>query len=84
MQLGEQIYEKIDRAYSDERWRSSSPEDVVWNYPIFLSNHGPIVLDLISATTKSRCPYGYDSCCWSFEEIKHMINDKWKKKYKGS
>lgn len=44
---GDQIYEKLDRTYSDEKWRLNFPEAKLVNYPILLFDYSPIMLDVM-------------------------------------
>ncbi|KAL2905741.1 Exocyst complex component SEC8 [Bienertia sinuspersici] len=39
------VLERLDRAYGNNDWKHRYPEAIVWNFPIFLSDHGPIALD---------------------------------------
>lgn len=40
------IYERIDKAFCNDLWKSNHPEAFVTNLPILLSDHSPIILDL--------------------------------------
>lgn len=83
-ELDQQIYEKLDWVYSDEAWRLSYPDATVWNYPIFLSDHDPILLDMLPTVNKAWGTYRYDSWCWSFEEVRSMVSEECNKIYNGS
>ncbi|KAL2900591.1 hypothetical protein RDABS01_025673, partial [Bienertia sinuspersici] len=34
------IQERLDRAYGNTEWKNSHTNAIVWNFPIFLSDHG--------------------------------------------
>lgn len=55
------VFERIDRAYCNDLWRTAFPEPTITNYPIFLSDHGPIILDCHPKETKRRRPYRIES-----------------------
>lgn len=42
----ETIYERIDKAFSNEEWKNQFPEALIWNLPILLSDHSPIILQI--------------------------------------
>lgn len=44
--VGDQtIFEQLDRAHCKDTWRLTFPNVVVVNFPIFISDHGPISVD---------------------------------------
>ncbi|KAL2925454.1 hypothetical protein RDABS01_000609 [Bienertia sinuspersici] len=51
------IYEQLDRAYSNDLWRSMFPDAFVKNHEIISSDHGAILLDSSPAKKKRRRPY---------------------------
>lgn len=42
---GDVIYEQLDRVYANSDWKTLYPDAHIWNFPIFIFDHGPIVLD---------------------------------------
>ncbi|KAL2934123.1 Ribosome maturation factor RimM [Bienertia sinuspersici] len=39
------VLERLDKAYGNNGWKQTYPEAIIWNFPIFISDHGPIALD---------------------------------------
>lgn len=80
----EAIFEWLDRAYCADSWRTTFPEAIIANYPIFISDHGPIILDCHPVCTKKRRPYRIENWCLEHQEIEDIIMKSWQKTYHGS
>ncbi|KAL2933296.1 LINE-1 retrotransposable element ORF2 protein [Bienertia sinuspersici] len=63
------IQERLDRAYGNNEWHDSYTDAVVFNFPIFLSDHGPIALDTSPITHKRKRPYRLEAWCYDKSEI---------------
>lgn len=57
------IYERLDRVYCSGDWRDCFPNAVVWNLPILISDHGPIILDNAPTPMTKKRPYRVESWC---------------------
>lgn len=51
------IYERLDRAYCSDDWRTLFPDGLMWNLPIVISDHSPIILDCNPCHDKKKRPY---------------------------
>lgn len=79
------IYERIDKAFSNQEWRNLFPYKVLWNLPILLSDYSPIVLHFQEKCQgKKLRPYRLDT--WSLEhaEVFKIIEEEWKHIHTGS
>ncbi|KMT12684.1 hypothetical protein BVRB_4g087820 [Beta vulgaris subsp. vulgaris] len=74
----EAIYERIDKAFCNTQWRDSFPDAEVWNLPILLSDHSPIVLQLRAPSLgKKKRPYRLDVWCLNYQEVRDLIKSEW-------
>lgn len=60
----EAIFECLDRAYANDDWLIIYPDCHVWNYPIFISDHGPILFDSLLSNIKTKRIYRFEN--WAF------------------
>lgn len=73
----EAIYERIDKAFCNSDWRDSYPDAEVWNLPILLSDHSPIVLQLQEFNKgKKNRPYRLDAWCLHYPEVRELIKKR--------
>ncbi|KAL2901420.1 LINE-1 reverse transcriptase-like protein [Bienertia sinuspersici] len=78
------IQERLDRAYGNHEWRSSYPNAIVWNFPVFLSDHGPIALDTNPSAVKRKRPYRLEAWSYNKTEIKEITEKSGCSGVKGS
>ncbi|KAL2942986.1 LINE-1 retrotransposable element ORF2 protein [Bienertia sinuspersici] len=69
---GNLVLERLDRAYGNNDWKDLYPNAILWNFPIFLSDHGPIALDTHPKITKRKRPYRLEAWSYNREEIKEI------------
>ncbi|KAL2931859.1 Bifunctional glutamate/proline--tRNA ligase [Bienertia sinuspersici] len=69
----ELVLEQLDGAYGNNQWRDQYPDSLIWNFPIFLSDHGPIALDTKPAHPKRKRPYRLEAWCFEKPEIVDII-----------
>ncbi|XP_021844938.1 uncharacterized protein [Spinacia oleracea] len=81
---GAAIYEKLDRGYCNSAWRTSFPNAVMWNFPILLSDHGPILLDCNPNPNKRRRPYRFEAWCLDFPQPRTIVQKAWETQVNGS
>lgn len=77
------IWERLDRAYATDEWRSTFPNAVIWNMPILLSDHNPIVLECEPSGGKKRRPYKLDQWCLKVEQAQETITREWDSEWNG-
>ncbi|KAL2923485.1 Nitrilase, partial [Bienertia sinuspersici] len=78
------IHERLDRAYGNNEWINQYPNSIVWNFPIFISDHGPMALDTQPTTKKKKRPYRLEAWCFDKPEITHIIEESGKVEAQGS
>ncbi|XP_048491564.1 uncharacterized protein LOC125492868 [Beta vulgaris subsp. vulgaris] len=81
----EVIYERIDKVFSNNQWRDLFPDAEVWNLPIVISDHSPIVL-ITSGTQgkKKKRPYRLDAWSLKHPEVTSIIQNQWASIHQGS
>ncbi|XP_048498238.1 uncharacterized protein LOC125496736 [Beta vulgaris subsp. vulgaris] len=79
------IYERIDKAFCNEEWRENFPDAEVWNLPILLSDHSPLILHVQEKKKSSKKrPYRLDAWSLNHPEILDIIKEDWKRAQEGS
>ncbi|XP_074290915.1 uncharacterized protein LOC141617643 [Silene latifolia] len=82
---GEQrVYERIDKAFGSKDWFTVFPNTGIKHYPIQISDHAPIEVDLNLATMSGNRPYKLDAWVLDHEECVERIRVDWKRSDKGS
>ncbi|XP_074313498.1 uncharacterized protein LOC141648674 [Silene latifolia] len=78
------VYERIDKALSSKDWFSYFPDTGIKHYPIQISDHAPIELDLNLTKNTSKKPYKVDA--WALEHLEciQVIKETWRCKDIGS
>lgn len=67
------IMERLDRAYASPEWQSEHPNAILWNLPIGLSDHAPILLYMEPKLQRNRWPYQVEAWCLHHPAVSHMI-----------
>lgn len=78
------IYERLDRGYATDEWCQIFPEASILNLPILVSDHSPIILDIINARKKKSRVRKIDSWCLDMDRLKEIVASSWKKEIEGS
>lgn len=78
------IFERLDRAYCNDSWRSEFPEALIINYPIFVSDHGPIIVECQPLSKKRKRPYEIEAWCLEYEPIDKIVDNAWHSEIQGS
>lgn len=77
-------FERLDRACANDPWRLQFPDASIWNLPILLSDHSPIILDTNPTSLRRKSPYKMEAWCLSNKEIEGIIINDWKDRFEGS
>ncbi|KAL2896563.1 DmX-like protein 2 [Bienertia sinuspersici] len=83
-ETGDQIFEQLDRTYSNENWRCLFPEAFIVNHEVIASDHGAILLETSPKKTKRKRPYKIEAWCLEKYEVNEIIKQKWAMETKGS
>ncbi|XP_074266133.1 uncharacterized protein LOC141588599 [Silene latifolia] len=78
------VYERIDRALGSKEWFTVFPDTGIKHYPIQISDHAPIELDLNLTKNISKKPYKLDAWVFSYEECICITKDVWRLRVRGS
>ncbi|XP_074304088.1 uncharacterized protein LOC141638643 [Silene latifolia] len=78
------VYEQIDKALASKDWFTVFPNTGLKHYPIQISDHAPIELDLNLVRNVSRKPYKLDSWALENEECLLEIRKAWSVNFVGS
>lgn len=80
----ERIYEQLDRGYASDSWLEAFPEATILNFPIVVSDHGPIILHTKPDNKRKKGPIRMEAWCLDMEEPKKIIKEAWQKNDGGS
>lgn len=81
----EAIYERLDKAFCNLQWRDNFPQAEVWNLPILISDHSPIILHPSGASSdKKKRQYRLDAWSLNHEEVNSIIEKQWSFQHQGS
>lgn len=62
------IFKRLDRVYCNNEWRKLFCHAQMTNYPIFLSDHGPILIDYKPERIKKNRPYKLNPGAWKLRK----------------
>lgn len=65
----EAIFERLETVYCNDAWRTTFPQAIVITFPIFISDHGPIILDYNPTNMTKKRPYRIENWYLEYEEI---------------
>ncbi|XP_074271061.1 uncharacterized protein LOC141594982 [Silene latifolia] len=78
------VYERIDRALGSKDWFSLFPNTGIKHFPIQISDHAPIELDLNLVRNDNKKPYKIDAWVFDHEECMGIIKEAWKFRWIGT
>ncbi|XP_074318337.1 uncharacterized protein LOC141655145 [Silene latifolia] len=78
------VYERIDKAYGSKDWFTFFPNTGIKHYPIQISDHAPIEVDLNLVDAKGSRPYKLDAWVLEHEECMEKIRNEWRRTVIGS
>ncbi|XP_074266883.1 uncharacterized protein LOC141590176 [Silene latifolia] len=71
------VYERIDKALGSKEWLYYFPNTGIKHYPIQISDHAPIEIDLNLVRSESKRPYKVDAWALEHEECLERIRSAW-------
>ncbi|XP_074289204.1 uncharacterized protein LOC141614351 [Silene latifolia] len=80
----DRVYERIDRALGSKDWLFLFPNTGLRHYPIQISDHAPIELDLNLTCNNCKKPYKIDAWALEHEECIIGIKKIWLRRMEGS
>ncbi|XP_074305795.1 uncharacterized protein LOC141641016 [Silene latifolia] len=78
------VYERIDKAYGSKDWFSLFPNTGIKHYPIQISDHAPIEVDLNLVGTSGSKPFKLDAWVLDHEAFMERIQYAWNMEDTGS
>ena len=79
------IYERLDKAFCNSEWMDNFPDAEVWNLPILLSDHSPLILQLRKQSIgKRKRPYRLDAWSLHHPEVCEITKKDWEGIHEGS
>ncbi|XP_074288111.1 uncharacterized protein LOC141613274 [Silene latifolia] len=80
----QRIYERLDKALGSKDWLMHFPNTGIKHYPLQLSDHAPIELDLQLTGSGGKRPYKMDAWVLDHEECLNGIRVAWNQVVVGS
>ncbi|XP_074315625.1 uncharacterized protein LOC141651829 [Silene latifolia] len=71
------VYERLDKALGSKDWLSLFPDTGIKHYPIQISDHAPIEVDLNLINTKGSRPFKLDAWALGFEDCLERVRIAW-------
>ncbi|XP_074304693.1 uncharacterized protein LOC141639477 [Silene latifolia] len=71
------VYERLDKALGSKNWFSVFPDTGLKHYPIQISDHAPIEVDLNLIKNPSKKPYRMDAWALEYSECIQTIRKAW-------
>ncbi|XP_074283658.1 uncharacterized protein LOC141608194 [Silene latifolia] len=71
------VYERLDKALGSKDWLSVFPDTGIKHYPIQLSDHAPIEVDLNLTRTTGKRPFKLDAWALDYEECLEQVRNAW-------
>ncbi|XP_074278689.1 uncharacterized protein LOC141602284 [Silene latifolia] len=78
------VYERIDKALGSKEWLLNFPNTAVKHFPIQLSDHAPVELNLHLIKRPSKKPYKLEWWNLENEECLGLIQNTWRTRIRGS
>ncbi|XP_074289494.1 uncharacterized protein LOC141614646 [Silene latifolia] len=78
------VYERIDKAYGSKDWFTLFPNTGIKHYPIQISDHAPIEVDLNLVGTSGSKPFKLDAWVLDHEACMEKIQNAWNTEDLGS
>ncbi|XP_074318848.1 uncharacterized protein LOC141655680 [Silene latifolia] len=80
----QRVYERLDKALGSKDWFSFFPDSGIKHYPIQISDHAPIEVDLNLIKNEGKKPYKIDAWALDYEECLEKVRQVWSTSDKGS
>ncbi|XP_074266773.1 uncharacterized protein LOC141590057 [Silene latifolia] len=80
----ERVYERIDKALGSRDWLSFFPDSGIKHYPIQISDHAPIEVNLQLVKNDGKRPYKLDAWTLDNEECLERVRSAWGQRDVGS
>ncbi|XP_026445212.1 uncharacterized protein LOC113345752 [Papaver somniferum] len=80
----ELIFEKLDRAFMNDKWVSVLPKTRAINLRRIYSDHCPVLVNLFHGMSKVNIPFKFFKCWQLNPEFKEVLNNSWTKRVIGS
>ncbi|XP_074301170.1 uncharacterized protein LOC141632526 [Silene latifolia] len=77
------VYERIDKAFGSKDWFTIFPHTGIKHYPIQISDHAPIEIDLNLVAMSGNRPYKIDAWVLDHEDCMEKIRVDWKRSNRG-
>jgi len=74
------VLEKLDRVFIHNAWFHSFEHCTLEAWPIMVSNHAPLVLDINNIPIYRRRPFRFEAMCLMRPRCKQIIKKEWQKK----
>ncbi|XP_074300747.1 uncharacterized protein LOC141632060 [Silene latifolia] len=71
------VYERIDKALGSKGWFTIFPETSIKHYPIQISDHAPIEVDLNLTKNNGKKPYKLDAWVLDYPDCIQVIKEVW-------
>ncbi|XP_074299115.1 uncharacterized protein LOC141630143 [Silene latifolia] len=78
------VYERLDKALASKDWLIYFPNSGIKHYPVQISDHAPIELDLHLTESEGKRPYKMDAWVLDHEECMQGIRASWNLEVVGS
>ncbi|XP_074318821.1 uncharacterized protein LOC141655650 [Silene latifolia] len=72
------VYERIDHAFGSREWFTLFPNTGIKHYPIQISDHAPIEVDLHVTQNTCKKPYKLDAWVLTHEDCIALIKNVWR------
>ncbi|XP_074288207.1 uncharacterized protein LOC141613375 [Silene latifolia] len=69
------VYERLDKAMGSKEWLSLFPDTGIKHYPIQISDHAPIEVDLNLIRSDGKRPFKIDAWALDFEECLEKVRN---------
>ncbi|XP_074309071.1 uncharacterized protein LOC141643697 [Silene latifolia] len=78
------VYERIYKALASKTWFDLFPNTGLKHFPIQISDHAPIELDLDLTRNTNKKPYKLEAWALEYEECLQIIKEAWRREWEGS
>ncbi|XP_074313908.1 uncharacterized protein LOC141649108 [Silene latifolia] len=76
-QGNKRVYERLDKAFASKDWFTLFPDTGVKHFPIQISNHAPIEVDLNLTKNTNKKPYKLDAWALDYPDCLSCIKESW-------
>lgn len=81
------IYERLDKTIANTEWLNLFPNVSLHNYPIFCSDHSPILQDFnnsVNVGTLRTNMFKFEAMWLSYREFKTVVSKAWSDNISGN